>query len=93
MFAPVAQSVELLPFKEKVAGSIPAGRTASRKIYTSVDFLAVRTAAMFRKLAGPRGAGCENSECRRGIICSHKIKNYSNPIFRKVIISGGTSVK
>ncbi len=26
-FAPVAQSVEQLPFKERVAGSIPAGRT------------------------------------------------------------------
>ncbi len=26
-YAPVAQSVEQLPFKEMVAGSIPAGRT------------------------------------------------------------------
>ena len=26
-FAPIAQSVEQLPFKERVAGSIPAGRT------------------------------------------------------------------
>lgn len=25
--APIAQSVEQLPFKERVAGSIPAGRT------------------------------------------------------------------
>ena len=32
----------------------------------------VETAAMPRKRAGPRGAGCENSEWRRGIICSHK---------------------
>ena len=29
-YAPVAQLVEQLPFKEKVAGSIPAGRTIHR---------------------------------------------------------------
>lgn len=29
--APVAQSVEQLPFKERVAGSIPAGRTRRNK--------------------------------------------------------------
>ena len=30
-YAPVAQSVEQLPFKERVAGSIPAGRTRRTK--------------------------------------------------------------
>jgi len=32
----------------------------------------VLTTAMFCEHAKPRGAGCENSEWRRGIICSHK---------------------
>ncbi len=37
-FAPVAQSVEQLPFKDMVAGSIPAGRTALRKICLAAVF-------------------------------------------------------
>ncbi len=32
-FAPIAQSVERLPFKEMVAGSIPAGRTKDRAFF------------------------------------------------------------
>jgi hypothetical protein len=30
---PIAQSVEQLPFKQMVAGSIPAGRTANFKYF------------------------------------------------------------
>ena len=37
-YAPVAQSVEQLPFKEMVVGSIPTGRTV-QKIQTSLNFL------------------------------------------------------
>jgi len=35
----------------------------------------VLTAAMFCEHAKPRGAGCENSERRRGIICSDKAQS------------------
>src|SRR3989338_7356153 len=46
-FAPVAQLVEQLPFKEMVAGSIPAGRTR-QKIPTAWDFFAlVRDGSIF----------------------------------------------
>lgn len=31
-YAPIAQPVEQLPFKEKVLGSIPSGRTQAEKI-------------------------------------------------------------
>jgi hypothetical protein len=46
-YAPVAQLVEQIPFKDKVVGSIPTGRTALRKICTAVGFLAVRTGVIF----------------------------------------------
>ncbi len=44
--APIAQLVEQLPFKEKVPGPNPGGRTALRKICTAADFLAVRDGGM-----------------------------------------------
>ena len=31
-YAPIAQSVEQLPFKQMVVGSIPTGRTAKTKL-------------------------------------------------------------
>ena len=45
--APIAQSVEQLPFKQMVVGSIPTGRTR-QKIPTAWDFLVrVRDGGMF----------------------------------------------
>ncbi len=38
IYPPVAQSVEQLPFKEMVVGSIPTGRTSVKKIRTASDF-------------------------------------------------------
>jgi hypothetical protein len=39
MFASIAQSVEQLPFKETVVGSIPTGRTNIKNHRNSCDFL------------------------------------------------------
>ena len=49
------------------------GAQSEQKAPFGAFFLFVRTTAMFCEHAKPRGAGCENSECRRGIICSHKV--------------------
>ena len=43
----VAQSVEQLPFKEMVVGSIPTERTTFRKILPTEDFSVVRGTVMF----------------------------------------------
>ena len=33
MYAPIAQLVEQIPFKDKVVGSIPTGRTSNNFLY------------------------------------------------------------
>ena len=47
MYAPVAQSVEQIPFKDKVVGSIPTGRTKLRKSPCGGFFNFVRDGALF----------------------------------------------
>ena len=44
---------------------------------------------MFCEYAKPRGADCENSECRRGIICSHKYLGLSK---QTTLLASGHSV-
>ncbi len=37
LYAPIAQSVEQVPFKDKVAGSIPAGRTKFQRNFVAPE--------------------------------------------------------
>jgi hypothetical protein len=48
LHVPIAQPVEQLPFKQTVAGSIPAGDTNDKKISLAGDFPFVSAAVMFR---------------------------------------------
>lgn len=55
MYPPVAQSVEQLPFKEMVVGSIPTGRTLQKG--ASAPFFNVRPSKQTTLLAGRKRKG------------------------------------
>ncbi len=64
-YPPVAQLVEQLPFKEMVAGSIPAGRTRQKTAQTCCFFVRGRDGVVFCELAKPRVGVAEICERRR----------------------------
>ena len=51
---PIAQPVEQLPFKEKVLGSIPSGRTREKTVPAHCFFIRVRAVAMFCRPQGDK---------------------------------------
>ncbi len=81
--APVAQSVEQLPFKERVAGSIPAGRTRRNK---SAKCRFFRTCARRRHVGAEPGSRKISEEIYLWPQdhCYLEIENYfSYKIYRK----------